>query len=244
VASTSATARTSAPSSGDAPALLTPEEVETLFHELGHGLHAMLSRKRYDAYGGLPRDFVELPSQIMENWAMRPEVLATYARHWRTGEPIPAALAERIQRASTFDQGFKNTEYLAASLLDLEWHTLSSTSESDAATLERIALARMGMPSTIVPRYRTTYFQHVFGPGGGYSAAYYSYKWAEVLDADAFSAFEEKGLFDPATARAFRELLEKGRSVDPMSLYVKFRGRAPSVEPLKKRLGLEETGTR
>jgi peptidyl-dipeptidase Dcp len=225
---------------GGAPALLTPDEVDTLFHELGHGLHSMLSRKRYDSYGGLPRDFVELPSQIMENWAMKPEVLALYARHWKTGETIPAALVEKIQRAQKFDQGFKNTEYLAASLLDLEWHTLSAASEPDAAALERVALARMGMPATIVPRYRTTYFQHVFGPGGGYSAGYYSYKWAEVLDADAFAAFEEKGLFDPATALAFRRLLEKGRSEDPMSLYVKFRGRAPSVEPLKRRLGLGE----
>jgi peptidyl-dipeptidase Dcp len=224
---------------GDAPALLSPEEVETLFHEFGHGLHAILSRKRYEGYGGVPRDFVELPSQIMENWAMQPEVLPTYARHWKTGQPIPASLVEKIQRSARFDQGFKNTEYLAASLLDMEWHTLSTTSEADAATVERIALARMGMPSTIVPRYRTTTFQHIFGPGGGYAAGYYSYKWAEVLDADAFSAFEEKGIFDPATALAFRQLLEKGRSVDPMELYVKFRGRKPSVEPLKKRLGLE-----
>jgi peptidyl-dipeptidase Dcp len=224
---------------GETPALLSPEEVETLFHEFGHGLHAILSKKRYEGYGGIPRDFVELPSQIMENWAMQPEVLATYARHWKTGEPIPAALVEKIQRSARFDQGFKNTEYLAASLLDMEWHTLSTTSDPDAATVERIALARMGMPATILPRYRTTYFQHIFGPGGGYAAGYYSYKWAEVLDADAFSAFEEKGIFDPATALAFRALLEKGRSVDPMELYVKFRGRKPSVEPLKKRLGLE-----
>jgi peptidyl-dipeptidase Dcp len=224
---------------GGAPALLPPSEVRTLFHELGHGLHAMLSRKRYDSYGGFPRDFVELPSQIMENWAMKPEVLAGYARHWKTDEPIPASLVEKVQRAVRFDQGFKNVEYLAAALLDLEWHTLSAPAEADAATLERIGLARMGMPSTIVPRYRTTYFQHVFGPGGGYSAGYYSYKWAEMLEADAFAAFEEKGLFDPATARAFRELLEKGRSVDPMELFVRFRGRAPSPEPLKRKLGLD-----
>ena len=228
--------------SGEAPALLSPEEVETLFHEMGHGLHSILAKKRYEGYGPLPRDFVELGSQIMENWAMQPEVLAVYARHWKTGQPIPAALVERIQRSARFDQGFKNTEYLAASLLDMEWHTLSTLSEPDTATVERISLARMGMPTTILPRYRTTYFQHIFGPGGGYAAGYYSYKWAEVLDADAFAAFEEKGIFDPATARAFRDLLEKGRSVDPMELYVKFRGRKPSVEPLKKRLGLEGPG--
>jgi peptidyl-dipeptidase Dcp len=224
---------------GDAPALLSQQEVETLFHEFGHGLHAILSKRRYEGYGSMPRDFVELGSQIMENWAFQPEVLASYARHWKTGEPIPRDLVEKIQRSARFNQGFKNTEYLAASLLDLEWHTLSAPAEPDPAALERVALSRMGMPSTIVPRYRTTYFQHIFGPGGGYAAGYYSYKWAEVLDADAFSAFEEKGLFDPATARAFRELLEKGRSVAPMELFVKFRGRAPSVEPLKRRLGLE-----
>ncbi len=229
---------------GDAPALLSQEEVETLFHELGHGLHSILSRRRYEGYGPLPRDFVELGSQIMENWAFQPEVLAGYARHWKTGEPIPPALVEKIQRSARFDQGFKNTEYLAAALLDLEWHTLSAPAEPDTATLERIALSRMGMPATILPRYRTTYFQHIFGPGGGYAAGYYSYKWAEVLDADAFAAFEEKGLFDPATAQAFRELLEKGRSVDPMELYVKFRGRAPSVEPLKRKLGLEPAAAR
>jgi peptidyl-dipeptidase Dcp len=229
---------------GDAPALLSQEEVETLFHELGHGLNSILSKRRYEGYGPPPRDFVELPSQIMENWAFQPEVLAVYARHWKTGETIPAALVAKIQATARFDQGFKNTEYLAASLLDLEWHTLSAPAEPDAAVLERVALARMGMPAAILPRYRTTYFQHVFGPGGGYAAGYYSYKWAEVLDADAFSAFEEKGLFDPATARAFRDLLEKGRSVDPMELFVKFRGRAPSVEPLKRRLGLEPAGAR
>jgi peptidyl-dipeptidase Dcp len=229
---------------GDVPALLSQDEVETLFHELGHGLHSILSKRRYEGYGPMPRDFVELGSQIMENWAFQPEVLAGYARHWKTGETIPAALVAKIQATARFDQGFKNTEYLAAALLDLEWHTLSATAEPDAAVLERIALSRMGMPATIVPRYRTTYFQHVFGPGGGYAAGYYSYKWAEVLDADAFSAFEEKGLFDPATARALRQLLEKGRSVDPMELFVKFRGRAPSVEPLKKKLGLEPAAAR
>ena len=227
---------------GDAPALLSLEEVRTLFHEFGHALHAMLARKRYLGLGQVPRDFVELPSQIMENWATEPEVLALYARHWKTGQPIPAALVGKIRRSARFDAAFRNVEYLAASLLDLEWHTLTATAEVDAAALERVALARMAMPASIVPRYRSTYFQHVFGPGGSYSAGYYSYKWAEVLDADAFAAFQEKGLFDQATARRFRTLLEKGRSEDPMKLYVDFRGRPPSVEPLLKRLGFGAAG--
>jgi peptidyl-dipeptidase Dcp len=222
---------------GDAPALLSLEEVETLFHEFGHGLHAILARRRYKTLSQTPRDFVELPSQLMENWATEPAVLRVYARHWRTGQVIPAALVEKIQKVSRFDQGFKNVEYLAASLLDLEWHTLSTTAEVDAGALERIALARMSMPAAIVPRYRTTYFQHLFTYA--YSAGYYSYKWAEVLDADAFAAFQEKGLFDPATARRLRTLLEKGGSEEAMKLYADFRGREPSVKPLLKRLGFD-----
>jgi peptidyl-dipeptidase Dcp len=222
---------------GDAPALLSLEEVRTLFHEFGHGLHGILGKKRYQGVGRVPRDFVELPSQVMENWATEPEVLALYARHWKTGQVIPPALVKKIRAAARFDQGFKNVEYLAASLLDLEWHTLTTTAEVDAGALERIALARMSLPATIAPRYRTSYFQHIFGPGGGYSAGYYSYKWAEVLDADAFAAFQEKGLFDPATARRFRTLLEKGGSEDPMKLYVDFRGREPEVKPLLRKLG-------
>jgi peptidyl-dipeptidase Dcp len=223
---------------GDAPALLSLQETRTLFHEFGHALHSILGKRRYQSLGNVPRDFVELPSQVMENWAAEPEVMKAYARHWQTGAPIPEALVEKIRRSQRFNQGFASTEYLAATLLDLEWHTLVVPAEADAAALERIALSRMAMPATIVPRYRSTYFQHVFGPGGGYSAGYYSYVWANVLDADAFSAFQEKGLFDQATARAFREnVLEKGRSEDPMELYVRFRGRQPSVEPLLRRLG-------
>jgi len=224
---------------GDQPALLSLDETETLFHEFGHGLHAILAKRRYRSLGQTPRDFVELPSQVMENWATEPEVLKVYARHWKTGQPIPAALVKKIEASSRFDQGFKNVEYLAAALLDLEWHTLTTTAEVDAKALERIALARMSMPGLVAPRYRTTAFQHVFGPGGGYSAGYYSYKWAEVLDADAFAAFQEKGLFDQATARRFRTLLEKGGSEDAMKLYLDFRGREPSVGPLLQRLGFE-----
>jgi peptidyl-dipeptidase Dcp len=223
---------------GDAPALLSLEEARTLFHEFGHALHFMLSRKRYESLGNVPRDFVELPSQVMENWVAEPEMLSRYARHWKTGEVLPATLVRRIEEARHFDQGFANVEYIAASLLDLEWHTQLIPTEVDATQLERIALARMGMPSYIVPRYRSTYFQHVFGPGNGYSSGYYSYLWARVLDADAFAAFKEKGLFDRATADAFRRnVLERGRSEDPMELYVRFRGREPSVKPLLERLG-------
>lgn len=226
---------------GDQPALLTLDEVETLFHEFGHGLHGILSRVNYRSLGGTPTDFVELPSQIMENWAFEPEVLAHYAKHWQTGEVIPVALVEKIHKAEKFNQGFKTVEYLAASLLDMEWHTLAATAEPDAPTLETVALARMNIPKEIVPRYRSTYFQHIFA--GGYSAGYYSYIWAEVLDADAFQAFKEKGLFDPATARSFRKnILEKGYSEEPMLLYERFRGRQPSVEPLLVKRGLKQGG--
>lgn len=223
--------------SGNAPALLSLEEVETLFHEFGHALHGMLSRVQYRSLNSTPRDFVELPSQIMENWAMEPEVLKTYARHWQTGEIIPDALIEKIHKAEQFNQGFKTVEYLAASLLDLEWHTQVQPAEAPTQTLERLALARMSLPPQIVPRYRSTYFQHIFA--GGYSAGYYSYIWAEVLDADAFEAFKQNGLFDQATARSFRQnILEKGQSEDPALLYQRFRGRMPEVEPLLKRRGL------
>lgn len=222
---------------GNAPALLSLDEVQTLFHEFGHGLHSLLSRIRYGGLAVVPRDFVELPSQIMENWALHPEVLPTYARHWKTGEPIPAALIEKLGAAKKFNQGFATVEYLAASLLDMEWHTLAGACETDPAAFERLVLAKIGMPREIVPRYRSSYFQHVFS--GGYSAGYYSYIWSEVLDADAFEAFKEKGLFDKETARSFRtNILETGCSEDPMTLYTRFRGRAPAVEPLLAKRGL------
>ena len=223
---------------GDAPALLSIEEVETLFHELGHGLNSILSKVRYRGLASPPRDFVELPSQIMENWATEPEVLQHYARHWKTGEVIPAALVDKIKRSRQFNQGFATVEYLAASLLDMDWHTLSETKEKDATAFEKATLERIGMPAQIVPRYRSPYFQHVFA--GGYSSGYYSYVWAEVLDADAFEAFKEKGLFDPATARSFRtNVLERGGSEEAMTLYVRFRGKEPSVEPLLAKRGLK-----
>jgi peptidyl-dipeptidase Dcp len=222
---------------GDAPALLSIEEVETLFHEFGHGLASILSKVRYRGLSSPPRDFVELPSQIMENWATEPEVLAHYARHWKTGEPIPAELVAKIKKSRRFDQGFQTVEYLAASILDMEWHTLTEAKEMDPREFEEGCMERIGMPAQIVPRYRSPYFQHIFA--GGYSSGYYSYIWAEVLDADAFEAFEEKGLFDPATARSFRtNVLERGGSEDAMTMYVRFRGKEPSVEPLLEKRGL------
>jgi peptidyl-dipeptidase Dcp len=222
---------------GDAPALLSLDEVETLFHEFGHALHSLFQRVPYRGIARTPTDFVELPSQIMENWALEPEVLAVYARHWQTNEVIPAALVERIRAAERFNQGFATVEYVAASYLDLDWHTWTEPREVDATAFERASLARIGLPAEILPRYRSPYFQHIFA--GGYSAGYYSYLWSEVLDADAFQAFEEKGLFDQATARAFRrEILERGGSADAMELYKAFRGREPRVEPLLERRGL------
>ena len=225
---------------GDAPALLSIEEVETLFHELGHGLASILSKVRYRGLASPPRDFVELPSQVMENWATEPEVLQHYARHWKTGEVIPAALVEKIKKSRQYGQGFQTVEYLAASLLDMDWHTLSEPKDRDTTAFEKASLERIGMPAQIVPRYRSPYFQHIFA--GGYSSGYYSYIWAEVLDADAFEAFKEKGLFDAATARSFRtNVLERGGSEEAMALYVRFRGKEPSVEPLLAKRGLKSS---
>ena len=224
---------------GDAPALISLEEVETLFHEFGHGLNSLLSKTPYRGLGGFPRDFVEVPSQIMENWALEPEVLQFYAKHFKTGEVIPAALVEKIKKSAQFDQGFITVEYLAASILDMDWHTLPAGPPQDTPAFEKASLAKIQLPSDIVSRYRSPYFNHIFGPGGGYASGYYAYIWSEVLDQDAFQAFREKGLFDQATARGFRTILEKGGSDDAMALYRAFRGREPSVEPLLKKRGLK-----
>jgi peptidyl-dipeptidase Dcp len=225
------------PSAGQ-PALLRPEEVETLFHEFGHALHSLLSRIHYGDLSSTPRDFVELPSQIMENWALEPEVLKVYARHYQTGQAIPDELVARIKKAEKFNQGFLTVEYLAASFLDMDWHTLTDPKEQDPIAFEKASLSRIRMPEEIVVRYRSPFFQHIFS--GGYSAGYYSYIWSEVLDSDAFQAFQEKGLFDPATARSFRQnILERGGSMDAMEMYKAFRGREPSVEPLLAKRGLK-----
>ncbi len=220
------------------PALLRQEEVETLFHEFGHALHSLLSRIHYQSLSSVPRDFVELPSQIMENWAFEPEVLKVYAKHYQTGAVIPDDLVKKVENSARFNQGFATVEYLAASLLDMDWHTISAGQAPEAVAFEKASLEKMRMMPEIVVRYRSPYFQHIFS--SGYAAGYYSYIWSEVLDSDAFQAFKEKGLFDKATATAFRKkILERGGTGDAMEMYKSFRGREPSVEPLLEKRGLK-----
>lgn len=224
----------------NAPALLTFDEVETFFHEFGHALHGLLSNVTYESLSGtsVPRDFVELPSQIMENWASEPEVLKMYAKHYQTGEVIPDALIQKMQKAGTFGQGFATTEYLAASLLDLNYHNQEKNITTDSNTFEKAAMKKAGLTEAIIPRYRSTYFNHIFA--GGYSAGYYSYIWSGVLDTDAFEAFKATNdLFNPEKAQSFRKnILERGGTEDPMVLYKRFRGAEPSIEPLLKKRGL------
>ena len=227
--------------SGDTPALLTFDEVSTFFHEFGHALHGLLSNVTYKSLAGtsVPRDFVELPSQIMENWAAEPEVLKMYAKHYKTGEVIPEALVNKLKKAGTFDQGFATTEYLAASLLDLAYHSQTKDITTDANTFEKAAMTKIGLIESIIPRYRSTYFSHIFS--GGYSSGYYSYIWSGVLDTDAFEAFKTTTLFNPEKAKSFREnVLEKGGTEDPMVLYKRFRGAEPSIEPLLRKRGLDK----
>ena len=223
----------------DKPSLLSFEEVSTLFHEFGHALHGLLSDCTYPSLSGteVPRDFVELPSQIMENWVSEPEVLKMFAHHYKTGEPIPDELIEKIKKSSKFNQGFATVEYLAASFLDMDWHTLKDTTLQDAHEFEKKSMDRIGLIPEIVVRYRSPYFRHIFS--GGYSSGYYSYIWAEVLDSDAFQAFKETSLFDKETATKFRKyILSRGGTEEPMEMYKKFRGREPKIEPLLKKRGL------
>jgi peptidyl-dipeptidase Dcp len=230
----------SKPTAGE-PALISYEEALTLFHEFGHALHGILARSKYESLSGtnVPRDFVELCSQIMENWASDPEVLKMYARHYRTGQPIPGDLLEKMQRSRYFNQGFETVEYLAASLLDMDWHTLAAADEPETTAFEKAAMAKIGLIPEIVSRYLSSYFTHIFS--GGYSAGYYSYVWAEVLDADAFQAFKETSLFDGDMAASFRRnILERGGTEDPMVLYKRFRGREPRIDALLKKRGLDE----
>ena len=224
----------------DMPSLLSLDQVTTMFHEFGHGLHGLLSKCETRTLSGtsVARDFVELPSQIMENWAFEPKMLALYAKHYKTGEVIPDELVTKINNAAHFNQGFATVEFLAAGLLDMDFHTLNEVDPNmDVEAFEKASMDKYGLIPQIAPRYRSTYFSHIFN--GGYSSGYYAYLWAEVLDKDAFQAFKENGLFDKATAASFREnVLSKGGSDDPMKLYLQFRGKEPGIEPLLKGRGL------
>lgn len=224
---------------GDTPSLLTIDEVETLFHEFGHALHGLLTKCNYKGISGtnVVRDFVELPSQINEHWATEPEVLKMYAKHYQTGETIPNRLIEKILNQKTFNQGFMTTELLAAAILDMNLHNLTDTKNLDVLAYEKEAMDQLNLIPEIAPRYRTTYFNHIIG---GYAAGYYSYLWANVLDNDAFEAFKEHGIFDKKTADLFRyNVLEKGNSEDPMTLYKNFRGTEPQLEPMLKNRGMK-----
>jgi peptidyl-dipeptidase Dcp len=222
------------------PSLLTLDEVSTFFHEFGHALHGLLSKGTYPSLTGtsVPRDFVELPSQIMEHWALEPEVLKQYAHHYQTGEVIPDELVEKIQNAAYFDQGFSTVEFLASAYLDMYWHTLTSAKDlTNADAFEAQVIEKTNLIPQITFRHRSTYFAHVFS--GGYSAGYYSYIWSGVLDTDAFEAFRENGIFDKATADSFRKnILEKGHGDTAQNMYRAFRGRDPIIEPLLKSRGL------
>lgn len=229
---------------GDTPSLLSMDDVETMFHEFGHGLHGMLTRAALRSQSGtnVDRDFVELPSQIHEHWAFEPELLKQYARSYKTGKVIPDTLVRKIEAAATHNQGFTTTELAGAALLDLAWGKLNPVDGEniDVEAFEKSVAAKLGMPSQVTYRYRSPYFKHVFG-SDGYASGYYTYLWAEVLDTDGFELFKEKGVFDPATAKTFMEtVLEKGGSEDPMALYVNFRGHEPNVKALLRNRGLLE----
>lgn len=221
---------------GDGPALLNFEEVSTMFHEFGHALHGLFTDVPYEGLRGVPRDFVELPSQIMEHWVLEPEVLDMYAKHYQTGEVIPEEIVEKLKAADNFNQGFITVEYIAASLLDMEYHSLTKPSVEDVLAFEKEAMDKYGLIEEIIPRYRSTYFSHVIG---GYSAGYYSYSWSEQLDSDAYEAFKESGdIFNKEIAAKFREhVLSKGRLEEAAVLYRNFRGKDPSIEALLRNRG-------
>ncbi len=228
---------------GDKPSLLSFEEVETMFHEFGHALHGLLSECTYNTLSGtsVARDFVEMPSQVMENWASEPEMLKLYAKHYKTGEVIPDELIEKIQNSKHFNQGFITVEYTAAALLDMYWHTVSEKQDSlDVDKFENEVAEKIGLIPEIVFRYRSTNFAHIFS--GGYAAGYYGYQWAAVLDADVFQAFKETGdIFNKDVATSFRKnILSKGGTDNPMNLYIKFRGKKPTPDALLKRKGFSE----
>ncbi len=232
------------PAEGD-PTLMSFDEVETLYHEFGHALHGLLTTIKYGRMSGVggPRDYTEFPAQIMEHWAGEPQVLAKYAKHYETGEPIPQELIDKMRAASTFNQGFKTTEYIAASLLDLRWHMLTpeeAAKITDPHAFEKKVLEEYGLIPEIEPRYRSPYFAHIFS--GGYSAGYYAYLWSEILDADGFAAFKETGdIFDPELAKRLKKnVYEAGELYEADELYRKFRGKDPSPEPLLELRGFKE----
>lgn len=222
----------------DTPSLLNMDEVETFFHEFGHAIHALVSNCQYKGSTSVPRDFVELPSQIMEHWATEPIVLKQYAKHYKTNKLISDELIAKITKSSFFNQGFATCEFLAAAYLDMMYHTMDFKDKFDVNEMERAILEKKGLITSIAPRYRSTYFQHIFS--GGYSAGYYSYIWSEVLDADAFQAFKETGdIFNKKIATAFRKkILENGNTKDPLQMYIDFRGSEPRIEPLLRNRGL------
>ncbi len=228
---------------GSEPALLSPDDARTLFHEFGHGLHGMLSNVTYPSLSGTSvfTDFVELPSQLYEHWQERPEVLQRFARHYQTGEPLPEDLLRRFLAARKFNQGFATVEFVSSALLDLEFHTQPASASRDVDAFEKAELAKIGMPDEIALRHRPTQFGHIFS-GDHYASGYYSYMWSEVMDADAFGAFEEAGnIFDPATAKRLHDdIYSSGGSVDPEAAYVAFRGREPEPDALLRRRGLLE----
>ena len=224
---------------GDKPTLLTFDQASTLFHEFGHAIQGLLSDGYYRSQTGtaLPRDYVEYPSQVMENWMTEPEVLANFAKHYETGEVIPQELVEKIQASGKFNQGFGTTEYLAAALLDMSWHSLETAELQDANSFEKNVLKEIGLIEQIAPRYKTGYYSHIFA--GGYSAGYYGYIWSNIYDADTWLAFKENGIFDQKTAELYRKhVLESGGTDDPTVMYRRFRGQDPKVEALIERRGL------
>jgi peptidyl-dipeptidase Dcp len=226
----------------NAPALFTFDEVSTYFHEFGHALHGLLSDVKFRSLAGtsVSRDFVELPSQVMENWASDPEVLKMYAKHYKTGEVIPDALIQKLENAGTYGQGFTTVEYLASAFLDMDFHTAITVITGTAEAFEKESMKKIGLIPSIVPRHRANYFSHIFA--GGYSAGYYSYIWSGVLDTDAFDQFKKTSLFNQEKAESFRKnILERGGTEEPMELYKRFRGSEPSIEPLLRKRGLNSS---
>ncbi len=225
------------PPTADAPSLLSFSEAQTLFHEFGHGLHGLFSHVKYASLSGtnVPRDFVEFPSQVMENWMSEPEILKMYAKHYQTGKVIPDEMIKRMNDANQFNTGFGTVEYMAAAYLDMAWHSITEPNTTGANEFEKAEMDRIELISEIIPRYRSTYYAHIFS--GGYSSGYYAYQWSEVLDADAFAAFKEVGILDRDLAAKYRKMLSLGGSKPGMELYKAFRGKEPAIEPLLKKKG-------